>query len=209
MARRVLVQFHNIVPPKDFGTRIVEPTVWQDDREPRQPVLCLNQESGGCRTDQLQRELTESGCRLMDVHVKYRKPTDRRVPVLNYTYSDEGRGYIHALPTYEDWRGSHIPKHSRFSGASPEEQEAYLLRQYQRWCENLPQQFQTWTENLFRKSWVAGRAFVHDHLICINLIGSLRVNGSHLPLSISRFLDELAGSGSDGGSEIKASIGSE
>lgn len=153
MIRRVLVQFHNIVPPKDFGIRIIGPKPKTDGRIPTEPMLLLNEQSGGCRTDQLLAELFESGLRLVDIHLKHRNPEGRQVAVTNYIFSDEGRSYLLVLPLYEDWCSTHASKNPRFKEASPEEQEAYLLRQYQRWCEGLLERFQSWTEGLFCRSW--------------------------------------------------------
>ncbi len=188
MARRILVQLHNITPPQDFGIRAIEPKPDPADRTPIQPTIQLHEESGGCRTDQLLWELSASGFRLIDVHMKCRDPNGRRIPVLNFTYADEGRGYLLVLPPYEDWCSSHISKYPGLKETSPEEQAERLPQLYQRWCQNLPPRFQAWMESLFKRSWAAGRAFVYPELICVNLLGSFRIRGDDLPLSISEYL---------------------
>ena len=188
MARRVLVQFHNITPLKDFGIRILAPRPESVDREPEQPAVQLNLESGGCRTDLLRWELSRAGLRLSDVHLKYRDPEGRKVPVLNYTYSDDRDAFRPALSPFKEWREAHPPNHPRFKEASLQEKEAYLQRQYQRSYESLQRRFEVWTNDLFCCSWCAGRAFVHPDLICINLVRPLRLDGNDAPFSISRFL---------------------
>lgn len=207
MAIRVLVQFLNVTPPKDFGIRVLPLKLGQDDRPINHPIIQLGRDTGGCRTDQLLWELTQDPFRLVDIHMKIREPEGRKVPLLNYTYSDEGRKHLFALPTFEDWCVSHTPKFRWFKEQPPEVQEARLLEMYERWCASLPQEFEDWTGKLYRRSWVAGRAFFHDELICVNLVGSLKIDGNHLPFSIGSILPTHAEASE--ATEAKAASGSE
>lgn len=189
MEKRILIQLHNITPPTDLGIRILDQKHVPSDRIPVPPTIQLHKDHGGCRTDEMLWELSEHGFYLVDVHLAIRNPNGKRIPVLNYTYSNVGRRYLFELPLYEKWCDTHIPTSPRFVGASADEREAILLSWYQKWCEELPLRFQDWTDRLLQKSWTAGRVFAHTDMVCVNLTRSMGLCGDDQSLSISQFIE--------------------
>ncbi len=48
--------------------------------------------------------------------------------------------------------------------------------------------FQAWTNKLFSRSWAAIRVYVHEQIICVNLLNAYPLDPDHEPLSVREHL---------------------
>lgn len=186
----VLVQALGIAPPRKFGIRVVPAR--SESSEGRQSSgkveLQQSKDKGGCRTDQILYELSLANLKLVDVHLKYRGEAPKLTPLLNFGFDSAGKKFTPDALTYEEW-STHRHRTPREIGEwSAEDIERYWHDRYERWCEKLAEDFRIWYEDLFNRSWLAGRLYVNAELICVNLVGSLRLQPDDESFTLSKFL---------------------